>query len=134
MTREIRSMMTHAFRSLETGCTQHAIDWFEEASYERMLENDLPNTPMQRFLFKLHACLESREEIGAMTLNELAKHYSLPPSYIGWLALEMQCRDMLIDSHAFWDEEMSDFNIGCDILKDSTQRQMLVESIRKQLC
>jgi len=126
--------MTHAFRYLETGCTQHAIDSFESASYERMLENDLPNTPMQRFLFKLHACLEAREEIGAMTLDELAKHHSLPPSYIGWLALEMRSRDMLIDSHAFWDDDMDDFDIGCEVLEDPTKRQILVKSIRKQLC
>ena len=127
--------MTHAFRYLETGCTQNAIDWLESASHVRMRENDLPNTPMQRFLFKLHACLEAREEIGAMTLDELAKYHSLRPSNVGWLALEMRRRDMLIEVHESWTaEDMTDFDIGCEVLEDPTQRQILVKSIRKQLC
>ena len=127
-------LMEDAFYWIQLGHLDFGVGLLEYARRDWIREVEIPDTPLQRFLLKIGACLAARLDIDARTLDQVVDDHCFDPDYVGWIALELAQRNML-DRRSVVDGATAEFCdvMGERILANPDKSAVLIESIRRQL-
>ena len=127
-------LMEDAFYWIQLGHLDFGVGLLEYARRDWIREVELPDTPLQRFLFEIGACLAARLDIDARTLDQVVDDHCFTPNEVGWIAFELAQRGML-DRLSVLDGTPAEFCdvVGERILADPDKSAVLIESIRRQL-